>query len=1006
MFPPWFFRSLVRSTITITILLVCGIICQASAATIVVPAAGDLQAAINAANCGDEIVLQAGATFAGNFILRYKGPCSGTDADYITLRTSNLPGITPAGTRITPAQASSMPTVLASSSNPALEAEANAHHYKLIGINFRNVGGNIFTPEIITIGKRSSGGDIPFAQHPHHIIFDRNWIHEATNDTTTPDSAATTSDRGMDINATDIVVTECRIAGFRAYLAANGPGSAEASNAILFPYSALRVTVNNCYLEAWFSPVFFGGSGGETTNIATVASPTFNANTNAGSATFSTVQNLNVGDFIAFKTTGGTQPPGAVCANCPCQVEIAKVTAITGNVVSYLAAGAKGDLNKGNPLRQVPDAPGEATWNGYLNQDITIQRSQIVLNFNSTEWEWTNSGGDATTLPRSQQLRFGHGPKAFIEIKMARNVNIFGNTFEGWHNALVLTARNQGSTVTGNAFPWSGLFNINISNNYFKRTPNWNRLFSGVVGGPALEDSEFTTVRSGPVTISNNLFDSGVEEIFLSMTSADNVTLSHNTYPGSATPLGRGSMVFAHTTTSNGFIFKDNILPHNEYGMNCQSGPSGGCWSNLQMAHNVIIDNRSDVGKIGDGPLNSRYPNDLIAAALTTVGFVDPATANYHLAANSPYKGQSSGGADPGVDMDQLLAALGGTLSLPSPTPTPTPSISPSPTPTPTPLPSPSPSPSPGPSTETVWISGALPNGATSYADNDSWTWSSNNPVPFAAPLAHQSSVSAGIHQHYFTNASSTLTLNASEVLFTYVYLDPVNPPSEIMLQWSANSVDFDHRAYWGADNIPWGTSDTVSRRYMGPLPAAGQWVRLEIPASEVGLETNTVNGMAFTLYGGKAAWDRTGKAGASNAFRLMTSAEGGLGQAIAMNLRTQTERFEVLTPENFGPDKRTRLALFALGVTGHAANVDPTNDIIIAGTSVVNLAESVTVEARTSNGLVINLPVEFAGAAERLIGHDQINVRLPPELSAAGVVELTMTIAGQRSNSATILIR
>jgi hypothetical protein len=181
-------------------------------------------------------------------------------------------------------------------------------------------------------------------------------------------------------------------------------------------------------------------------------------------------------------------------------------------VVSYVAAGAKGDLNKGNPLRQVPDAPGEATWNGYLNQDITIQRSQVVLSFNSTEWEWINSGGDPTTVPRAQQLRFGHGPKAFIEIKMARNVTIFGNTFEGWHNAIVLTARNQGSTVTGNAFPWSGLFNINISNNYFKRTLNGNRQFSGVIGGPALEDSEFTTVRSGPITISNNLFDSGVED--------------------------------------------------------------------------------------------------------------------------------------------------------------------------------------------------------------------------------------------------------------------------------------------------------------------------------------------------------------------------------------------------------------------------------------------------------------------------------------------------------------
>src|SRR5258706_14645764 len=117
-----------------------------------------------------------------------------------------------------------MPTVVASNSNPAIEAEANAHHYKLIGINFRNVGGSIFTPEIITIGKRSSGGDIPFAQHPHHIIFDRNWIHEATNDTTTPDFAATTSDLGMDINATDIVVTECRIAVFRVYLALKAPG--------------------------------------------------------------------------------------------------------------------------------------------------------------------------------------------------------------------------------------------------------------------------------------------------------------------------------------------------------------------------------------------------------------------------------------------------------------------------------------------------------------------------------------------------------------------------------------------------------------------------------------------------------------------------------------------------------------------------------------------------------------------------------------------------------------
>ena len=46
----------------------------------------------------------------------------------------------------------------------------------------------------------------------------------------------------------------------------------------------------------------------------------------------------------------------------------------------------------------------------------------------------------------------------------------------------------------------------------------------------------------------------------------------------------------------------------------------------------------------------------------------------------------------------------------------------------------------------------------------------------------------------------------------------------------------------------------------MGGLPAAGQWVRLEVPASLVGLEGRTLSGMNFILYNGRAAWDYTGK--------------------------------------------------------------------------------------------------------------------------------------------------
>jgi RHS repeat-associated protein len=38
--------------------------------------------------------------------------------------------------------------------------------------------------------------------------------------------------------------------------------------------------------------------------------------------------------------------------------------------------------------------------------------------------------------------------------------------------------------------------------------------------------------------------------------------------------------------------------------------------------------------------------------------------------------------------------------------------------------------------------------------------------------------------------------------------------------------------------------------------------VRLEVPASSLGLEGKTLNGMAFTLYGGRASWDKAGKVG------------------------------------------------------------------------------------------------------------------------------------------------
>jgi RHS repeat-associated protein len=145
---------------------------------------------------------------------------------------------------------------------------------------------------------------------------------------------------------------------------------------------------------------------------------------------------------------------------------------------------------------------------------------------------------------------------------------------------------------------------------------------------------------------------------------------------------------------------------------------------------------------------------------------------------------------------------------------------------------------------------------AGNLAISGDFTFTTAPPPDTTPPVI--SIIAAGEHQHFFYNATQTLQVNAGDRLYAYVYLDPANVPQEVMLQW--NDGTWEHRAYWGANDIPWGTDGTESRLYMGPLPAAGGWVRLEVPASSLGLEGKTLNGIAFTLYGGRANWDNAGK--------------------------------------------------------------------------------------------------------------------------------------------------
>jgi hypothetical protein len=156
------------------------------------------------------------------------------------------------------------------------------------------------------------------------------------------------------------------------------------------------------------------------------------------------------------------------------------------------------------------------------------------------------------------------------------------------------------------------------------------------------------------------------------------------------------------------------------------------------------------------------------------------------------------------------------------------------------------------------WINGAVPAGATPVTGGgDAWTWVTNNPAPRTASAAHQSNLTSGIHFHAFVDATGTMEVNTGDILFAWVYLDPANPPSEVMLTWSDGSDE--HRAYWGTNHIAWGIDGTASQLPMGALPPTGRWVRLEVPTSAVNLEGSTVKGMGFVLYDGRATFDTAG---------------------------------------------------------------------------------------------------------------------------------------------------
>src|SRR5215217_2751259 len=235
----------VRPRVINAFIIVSVLLISASAAfgaTLVVPAGGDLQAAIDSAAPGDTIVVEAGATYRGPFTLI---PKSG--ASYITIQSSRASEITG---RVSPSQSGLLARLRSNvPADPVINAAPGAHHYNLIGLDLSTFSASDFIYDLIRLG----GGDssqTDLASVPHHLILDRLWVHGFE---------AQDLQRGISLNSAETSIINSYISDIhairtdtQAICGWNGPG----------PYHII-----NNYLEAAAENIMFGGADPQIANL-------------------------------------------------------------------------------------------------------------------------------------------------------------------------------------------------------------------------------------------------------------------------------------------------------------------------------------------------------------------------------------------------------------------------------------------------------------------------------------------------------------------------------------------------------------------------------------------------------------------------------------------------------------------------------------------------------------------------------------------------------------------
>jgi hypothetical protein len=347
----------------------------ADAATLTVNSGGDLQAAINAAQPGDTILIQAGAVFTGNYTLPAKGGSA-----FITIRsTASDASLPAAGVRIGPSYASALPKIRSTQNGPAFRTVGAASYWRL---QFLEILPSVSTSaanllELGTTGSAQSS----LSQVPHHLVIDRCYIHG---------DPSYAQRRGIALNSGDTQIVNSYISDIKAsdtdtqaIAGWNGPG----------PF-----LIENNHIEAAAENIMFGGSDPSISNL--------------------------VPSNITIRRNLITKPLSWMSASWVVknllELKNAQAVLIEGNVIeNNWAAGQQGYAMMLTPRNQSNTAPWSVVQNIRIQNNV-IRRVAAVLNILG----WDNEAS-------SQQLN-----NVFFVNNLVYDVStaygIAGNPANGW----------------------------------------------------------------------------------------------------------------------------------------------------------------------------------------------------------------------------------------------------------------------------------------------------------------------------------------------------------------------------------------------------------------------------------------------------------------------------------------------------------------------------------------------------------------------------------------------